>query len=136
MINFTLIDKDESQQENESINKIIIIDDYNYVDCSDEIGRSYISYDKDMETRNQIKKTFEDEKNNQNTINNYLRKISEEYKINVSDIEHVYRTNSLFNELYYDAFGESIKPNDVISCFIKLYLFKRYRDDLMTLFFI
>ena len=136
MINFTSNDKDEFQQENESTNKIITIDDYNYVDCSNEIGRSYISYDKDMETRNQIKKTFEDEKNNQNIINNYLHKISEEYKINVSDIERVYQTNNLFNELYYDAFGESIPSHDVISCFIKLYLFKRYRDDLMTLFFI
>lgn len=136
MIDFTSNDKNESQQEIESTNKIITIDDYNYVDCSSEIGRSYISYDRDMETRNQIKKTFEDEKNNQNIINNYLHKISEEYKINVSDIERIYQTNSLFNELYYDAFGESIPSHDVLACFIKLYLFKRYRDDLMTLFFV
>jgi hypothetical protein len=136
MIDFTSNDKNESRQEFESTNKIVTINDYNYVDCGDEISRNYISYDKDVETRNQIKKTFEDEKNNQNIINNYLHKISEEYKINVSDIERVYQTNSLFNELYYDAFGESIPARDVIACFIKLYLFKRYRDDLMTLFFI
>ena len=82
-----------------------------------------------------IKEIFDNPEEEFKFMNNTIQKINFQLKITEQEIISKLNQNKIFEQLYYDIFKEPVDKQQLLKCFIKVYLFEDYREDLMTLLY-